>query len=377
MNAGGYLRPVWRGGSRDASTDNQSVEFAGACPGRRVIARDCDAAVRHPYLGPVVDAWEAWAVDSEIRYKASSGGTLTALVSFLVGTGGYRSATAASSAPDPRRTVSVEITTKAEAIAAAGSRYAPVAAAGSCDLDGGSETAVVGKPCEVSAVRQLLELRSQDRRPLLLSFFCAGTPSQLATDDLLEDLGLAESEQLTALRYRGHGWPGDFSAKSVDGRSVTTGYNDSWGRRLGPTTQWRCKICPDGVGESADITAGDFWHADENGYPDFSNKEGVSVLIARTVRGREVIQKAFDAKIIAGRPINLDDVSRVQPLQTKRRITLAGRMIGTVLALNRVPRYSGFGLFRLSWISPSIALRAIPGTFIRALKMRRSQQGLN
>jgi coenzyme F420 hydrogenase subunit beta len=375
MNTSGYLRPVWEGGLVDASTEQQLVEFAGACPGRRVVARASDEAVRHRYLGPVVDAWEAWAADPEIRHKASSGGTLTALISFLVGTGEYRSATAATSAADPRRTVSVKITTKEEALGAAGSRYAPVAAAGCCELGGGPDTAVVGKPCEVSAVRQLLEVRGQEHKPLLLSFFCAGTPSQLATDELLEDLGLGASEQLAELRYRGHGWPGDFYAKSVDGKTATTGYDDSWGRRLGPTTQWRCKICPDGVGESADITAGDFWHSDENGYPEFSDKHGVSVLIARTERGRDVIQRALEEKIIVGRRINLDDVSRVQPLQTKRRITLAGRLTGTVIAFNKVPRYSGFGLVRSARIAPTAAIRAIPGTFLRARRLRRSQQG--
>ncbi|MFE7416414.1 Coenzyme F420 hydrogenase/dehydrogenase, beta subunit C-terminal domain [Rhodococcus sp. NPDC057529] len=373
LNGGGYLRPVWKG-AIDSSDEHQVAEFAGACPGRRVVGRDSDAAVRHPYLGPVVAAWEAWATDPEIRYTASSGGALTALIAWLIESGDFRTSTAASAAVDPRRTVSVTITSREEALAASGSRYAPVSTASCCDLDAGADTGIVGKPCEVSAIRQLHELRGKDSRPILFSFFCAGTPSQLATEGLLKDLGFDENARLVALRYRGHGWPGDFYAEDKNGNKAGAGYNDSWGRCLGPTTQWRCKICPDGVGESADIAAGDFWEADESGFPDFGDKQGVSVLIARTARGEAIVRRAIAANIIEVRPANLDDVAQIQPLQRKRRETLVGRMIGSSIARNRVPRYSGFGIFNAARTSPMSTLRAIPGTFIRARKMRRSER---
>lgn len=49
-------------------------------------------------------------------------------------------------------------------------------------------------------------------------------------------------------------------------------YNESWGNILGKYLQKRCKICPDGIGEFADIVCADAWHGDKSGYPNFEEK---------------------------------------------------------------------------------------------------------
>ncbi|WP_235435232.1 Coenzyme F420 hydrogenase/dehydrogenase, beta subunit C-terminal domain [Rhodococcus ruber] len=365
----GYLRPIWIGDAARETEPNLASDFLRACPGVRVEARSSEGAVRHPIFGPVVSVWEAWAIDPTIRHSGSSGGTLTALVSWLLSTGQYRSSTAVAQSPeDARVSIPLTLSTKDEALRASGSRYAPVGVAACCNLDGAEESILVGKPCEASAVRQLLDSRGK-ARPLLLSFFCAGTPSQDATERLIRQLGIdATDDTVEGVRYRGNGWPGDFTVRTSDGRIATASYNDSWGRFLGPTTQWRCKICPDGVGESADITAGDFWQADEQGYPDFSEKEGTSVLIARTRLGDSVIRQAITAGILGARPADLGLVAAVQPLQVKRRTTLVGRMAGAILGGRRLPRYHGFQLLRTARLAPLQTLRSAAGSFIRVRK---------
>jgi coenzyme F420 hydrogenase subunit beta len=160
---------------------------------------------------------------------------------------------------------------------------------------------------------------------------------------------VSAGEHVTGLRYRGHGWPGRFTVDRADGSSVSASYEKSWGESLGPAVQWRCKICADGVGESADVTAADLWRADARGYPDFTDAAGVSALIARTRRGLDLVVRAVDAGIIAVHPIDIDELAAVQPLQRRRRETLAGRLVGTVLAGGRVPRYRGFSLLRLAF----------------------------
>jgi coenzyme F420 hydrogenase subunit beta len=208
---------------------------------------------------------------------------------------------------------------------------------------------VVAKPCEIFAARQLARHEHEtNRQPLLLSFFCAGTPSQHATERLLVDLGLPNDCQVSDLWYRGRGWPGRFTAQTPDGEQVSASYDESWGRHLGPFTQWRCKICPDGVGESGDISAADFWRSDAWGYPDFTEGDGCSAVLARTPRGHDVLTRAFAAGVLIGRPLDLDALAAVQPLQVSRRATLLGRLAGTVLAGRPVPRYRGFGLLRLA-----------------------------
>lgn len=51
------------------------------------------------------------------------------------------------------------------------------------------------------------------------------------------------------------------------------------GDRLGRTMQWRGKICPDGVGGTAELAAFDYWDVDEGGYPVFDENDGRNGLL--------------------------------------------------------------------------------------------------
>lgn len=359
LSGQGYLRPE-RVGASTASPDAARA-FGRACPGRTVRAQRPPGSVYHPTLGPVAGCWEAAAADPEIRHRGSSGGVLTALSAWLVESGEAVRAVGASADPaEPRRTVPVTIQSRDEALAAAGSRYAPVAVAShqqALDADG----VTVGKPCEAAALRSLSQ---GSEAPLIMSFFCAGTPSALATDAMLEQLGVGADEKVDDLWYRGRGWPGRFTARTGD-REVSATYDESWGGTLGPTVQWRCKICPDGIGESSDITAGDFWRSDDRGYPVFTETDGFSALIARTPRGLDVVRRAIAAGVVVVREITPDEVAGVQPLQRNRRGTLAGRLTGARLAGARIPRYRGFGLVRLGLHQARATARTARGTFRR------------
>jgi len=223
----------------------------------------------------------------------------------------------------------------------------------------------VGKPCEVSALRRL----NADGNPLIMSFFCAGTPSARATDTLLRNLGVEDEANVDELWYRGRGWPGRFTARSR-GTEVNADYESSWGSTLGPTTQWRCKICPDGVGESADIVAADYWTVDDRGYPVFIEGDGVSALIARTQTGLDTVLRAAAAGVIHLETIEMDSLDRVQPLQRERRRYLAARLLGSRLAGRSVPRYRGFSLLRLSLGEPKRALTVLRGAFSRVRRAK-------
>lgn len=370
LDADGYLRPRIEGAS--GAIPGAAAIFHASCPG--VVVR----APAHPpgatpdaLLGSHLGMWRAWANDPELRHAGSSGGTLSALHAWLVESGRAAVVTgAAVDAERPRRTVPVTIQTREQALASAGSRYAPVAGLDNPDvlLPG---AAVVGKPCEVAALRQAGQALMGDDLPLMLSFFCAGTPSQRATDALLGELGIGSDEPVDELRYRGNGWPGHFTARSGS-REVHADYDTSWGGTLGPTTQWRCKVCADGVGELADVVAADSWQTDERGYPMFAEGAGVSALIARTERGLEVIREAEAAGVIVLEPLSPAALAAAQPLQTERRRFLSARLLGSRLAGRRPPRYPGFRLARLAVGAPRRAVRVLRGTFRRARSAARA-----
>jgi len=362
---GGWARPVPVEPPAGASAAvDAGRAFATGCPGRRVQAQRPPGTDRHPVLGPVAGAWQGWATDPAVRLAGSSGGALTALAAFALASGRAAHAVAARGDRErPLRSTTADLVDPADLVAGAGSRYAPVSTVAEPAASDPSAV-TVGKPCEVSAVRAVADLR-EERPPLLLSFFCAGTPAQRATEDLVRTLG-ADPADVVDLRYRGDGWPGSFVARLADGGSVRTGYDESWGAHLGPTTQWRCKLCPDGTGQSADVVAGDFWEADERGYPVFAEQEGRSALIARTAAGLELVEAAVAAGVLAVEPVDLDAVAAVQPLQVGRRRTLWGRLVGARVAGRPVPRYRGFGLLRAGLERPRETVRAARGTHRRS-----------
>lgn len=363
MNAQGYLRP-----RRESPPSGSMVDprlFDRVCPGVRVTAPSPAGARIHPLFGPYIEVWQAWATDPELRRQGSSGGTLTALTTWLLATGQAHVVTGASADSDPRRTVPVTITSRDEALRASGSRYAPVAAASNAAALS-SSAAAVGKPCEISALRALASVRDGQEAPLLLSFFCAGTPSSHATDTLVDQLGFPQDPPPEELWYRGRGWPGEFTVRSGD-LTRSTSYDESWGKVLGRTTQWRCKMCVDGTGEQADIVAADSWLSDERGYPLFDDGDGISALIARTPRGQEVVRAAIVAGVLSVLPFELDELTGIQPLQVERRKYLLARMVGSLLAGRRPPRYPGYSMTLCLFLlkHPRQSLRVARGTWRR------------
>jgi coenzyme F420 hydrogenase subunit beta len=284
----GFLRPRVEG---DVPSGPGERRFREVCPGVG-LRRQASEAMAHPVFGRCVSAWEAAAVDPEIRRAGSSGGVLTALESWLLTSGVVAEVRAAAAdRARPTRTVPGTISSREEALRASGSRYAPVATASGL-RDVSAPYVFVGKPCEASAV-QKASLGPQALRPaeVVLSFFCASTPRQTATDALVADLGM-QPGRVADLRYRGDGWPGEFRVRSDDGHTESLTYEESWGARLGRDLQWRCKLCVDGTGEDADIAVGDFWRSDDRGFPIFEEGQGNSVAIARTAKGHALLLRA-------------------------------------------------------------------------------------
>lgn len=367
LNDRGYMRPqVSR--LQDVQRKRRKSEadlFKAICPGVSLTMPSSANRFDDLVFGPYVSSWEGWAIEPSVRFAGSSGGVLTALSKWLLEIGVSRSVVGSKGGEDdPKRTVSVSLSDPQGVLSMSGSRYAPVA---NMELFDPADDAMafVGKPCEASAGRRAVARMSDSEGPLLLSFFCAGTPSQLGTNRLVESL--AGPEPVISVRYRGEGWPGNFSVADATGVVGSMSYDESWGRHIGREIQWRCKICVDGTGGHADIAVGDFWKANSNGYPIFDSADGNSVVIARTERGHEILMRAVDAGILNLKPLDLTLVRSVQPLQVERKISLLGRLAGRSIALKRTPRYTGYRLIRLALGEPIRSLRAVVGTARRSV----------
>jgi len=372
LDSEGFMRPRVKPLSHESLTvaKRQSEVFDSMCPGIRITAPKHLGAKTHSIFGQYFSTWEASAIDPVIRHAGSSGGVLTALSAWLLDTGQVKSMSGAGAdTSSPSRTVSVKITTRDQALSASGSRYAPVATL--TTWQDHPAAGLVAKPCEVSAAVQLHQAtNSQAEMPITLSFFCAGTPSQDATDDLITSLGITPA-RAASVRYRGNGWPGRFAVESSTGEKASLTYDESWGNHLGRKLQWRCKTCVDGTGAHADISVGDLWQADANGYPTFIDTPGNSIAIARTSRGDSLLRAAAAAGIIALSPVDPDVAAAIQPLQRQRRTTILGRLAGRRISGHHIPIYRGYNLVQHLLRYPRENARALLGTFLRSISFKR------
>lgn len=363
----GYLRPVLDDSSSSPTTSmSEAATFRKICPGRGLAAPQT-ATYSDPDFGGYESVWEAWATDAETRHGGSSAGVLTALSAWLISTG--RVPAVVSAGPDqehPYRSSAVRSVDAATIQSTSGSRYSPVSSSGQARPGAGE--ALIAKPCEVAGFRALEEARGLEPS-LLMSFFCAGTPSQKATTTLMTELGFDESS-VAKLRYRGNGWPGDFEVVGRDGRTGRIPYASAWSRVLGRQIETRCRVCADGTGQFSDLVAADFWEADEKGYPKFTEADGRSAVIARTPRGHETLLAAAADGVIEIRSIKIAELVGVQPAQTARQRTMVARLAARLLMRYRIPRYRGFKLRRHVLRYPVLSAKHFVGTLIRTRQGR-------
>jgi coenzyme F420 hydrogenase subunit beta len=325
-------------------TAEQERMLAESCPGARVAPWQ-EAPHVHPYWGPYHRVATGWATDEDIRHRASSGGGLTGLLVFALEAGLVDRVVHIGADPDlPTRNRVVVSRSRDGVVAGAGSRYAASSPLEEISrmLDEGGRIAFVGKPCDVGALRQFgrFDSRVAVHVPYILSFFCAGIPSQTGADRILAELGVAP-EELREFRFRGFGWPGLATAVAHDGRTAEMTYERSWGHHLSREVQFRCKICPDAVGGVADVACADAWYGGETGYPTFEEQAGRSLMMTRTAAGEALLEQAMAAGAIATEPLDLAEIDLMQPSQARRKRLIRARVGATRATLQPAPRMDG------------------------------------
>jgi len=372
MSEDGFLRPV-----QSRALDKTEVDlFEKICPGVSVTHPNRTDKF-HVLWGPIEQLKAGHAVDENVRFLGSSGGALSAFAIHLLHTQQVQGILHIAPDPsDPFKNPSQISLSKEDILRGAGSRYAPAS-----PLDRVREClelpgvfAFIGKPCDVAALRAMAaELPAvKNKFPIMLSFMCAGTPSIRGTEQVIQFLGF-QPKEIAKFRYRGNGWPGMARADTLDGRSAEMDYDSSWGKILNRHLQFRCKICPDGTGEFADISCADAWHADEKGYPIFTESTGRSLILARTEKGRKLLEESERAAIINTENVAVESLSSIQPYQKNRKQALIARVLGFKLGGKRVPKYINFDLVQAASQMPvRVHIKNFFGAWLRSIGLRKS-----
>ena len=286
-----------------------------------------------------------YARDPLVRYRGSSGGVLTALGQFLLASGRVKfilHAAASKSAPmRSERRLSLD---GAAVLDGAGSRYGPAAVLADFSeiLDRAQPFALIGKPCDITAARNLARVDPRVDRYLryALTLVCGGASDLRKSEEVLREFQVREDE-LALFRYRGYGNPGLTRLETKDGRVFELTYQQLWEDESKWMIQPRCRICPDAIGLEADIAASDVW---PGGSP-VAEDAGFNGIIVRTARGLELYEAAVAAGALTiERAVTFADFDRFQPHQVRKRRAMWARLRGIELAGKPVPVVTGLGL---------------------------------
>ena len=280
--------------------------------------------------GYYLSLFYSWSTDKKIRFESSTGGLLNGLSLYLLESKKVKFIMHTDANPKkPMRSVSKFSYNKEELLGnESRSRYGPASTLDRFHeaLDLNQPFAFVGKPCDISAVRQLAKIDSRVNRlcKYLLTLVCGGFAEFTKSQDFIESFKVKEDE-LSIFRYRGYGNPGRMYIKTKDGREHDREYNSFWGEESTWRVPFRCKICPDAIGESADVAALDTWRG---GSPK-GEDEGFNAAIVRTKKGLDLINEAAKAGFIhIGDKLKIEDIDDFQPHQVNKKKAVYARHEG-------------------------------------------------
>ena len=371
-------RPMLREGRPAAATANRAM---AVCPGASLSHDELDeyddALIQEllPGWGPVLELWEGWAADDDLRWAGSSGGGASSLALACLEAQQYHGVLHIAQREDiPILNHTVMSHQRDQLLQRAGSRYAPASPCDRLDLieQADDPCVMIGKPCDIAAAQRARKLSEKldANLGLTIGIFCAGTPNLKATMLLLKRLGIDDWTQMQTLRYRGNGWPGHMQATrhhDDDNQPpldrIT--YAQGWDHILQKHRQWRCYICPDHTGEFADVSVGDPWYREiEEG------EAGSSLFVIRTERGRAAFHAAMASGHIQAKRCEPNILPASQPGLLQTRGSLAARLVTLRLMGAGVPRYRGFELWRFWWSTLSLKkkLQSFWGTAKRVFR---------
>lgn len=323
--------------------------------------------------GSYKKVFQGWSTDEELRFKASSGGTVSALAAYLLEHEIVDGIIQVKTSDSEQYSTDVVCSKTVEAVfSCSGSRYcqsSPLYDISSILADG-EKYCFIGKPCDVAALRYYMGVNDGIRKKIvyLISFFCAGIPSEDANKKLLNEL---KCDKCKELRYRGNGWPGLTTAIDDDGKAHTMEYEKSWIEILGRDIRKSCKFCFDGIGERADISCGDYWYLGSDNKPDFTENKGRNIVFAWTEKGEELLNKAS-----AENMIHLDDIGDqmdtfkfVQPNHYSKRTTILSKVFALRFMRKSAPEYKTANMLGYAKNIPLLSLlKSFKGTVSRARK---------
>lgn len=351
LNIKGNMRPL----VLQPIDEETNRKILATCPGVTLTGPGTPEGVStHPVWGPIRQMHRSWSAEAKVRHHAAAGGTLTGLGRYLLDSGEVSAILhVRASTKQPWLTEAQISRTPDEVYSGAQSRYGPAAPLLHVKalLDAGESFAVIAKPCDISAMRSLARIdpRVDQQVKYLLTNFCGGVFNAQIARAMIRFHGVDESEVET-FRFRGDGWPGSHRVQTKDGRNFDMSYDSAYtpARPWGYDMQFRCKICPDAVGEVADISVPDAWIL-RDGKPIYDEAPGQNVAVVRTERGANLLARAAKDGYLELAPVSMTELDQMHGNHPDRKVGAPGSFFAMSVLGQPRPKVSGY--------RPSVSMR--------------------
>ena len=285
------------------------------CPGTHLEQGLLTSEV-DPFKGNEVAAYLGQATDPRILSEGQSGGVVTALLCHLLDSGRIHR-TVVTQMPDDGSLRPKPVTTADRAVIqkAQGSKYCPVAvnAVIPKGLDDGEKIAVVGLPCHIHGIHNVQSQLGRWQDLFTIGLVCERILAFGAIDHLINKAGLCRSD-VAYFRFKSKllgGWLGDVCIRTRDG-AVHRVANKQRMLIKDVYTPLRCRLCFDKLNVLSDLVVGDPWGIRKD-------KEGLSIIITRTDRAKDVLLSAENAGRLRLESVEPDVVFRGQKVERKRQ----------------------------------------------------------
>lgn len=317
------------------------------CPGKgveimRLSKEVCSSNATYDIqTGYMVESFAAKTTDKRLLTNASSGGVMTGIAKYLLSAKKVDGVIATRFTYGPQGPVpqAIIVHDSEELIQCQGSKYCPVSIHEPLiRLKNTKEkVALIGTPCQIAAVRMLMERFEWLRENVLymIGSFCGGMKDFRNMNTIIQRQDIKPAE-VTNFSFRGGGQPGRMLIQDSSGNIKTRPYPD-YGTDAGFKKLERCRLCVDGTAELADIACGDAWVPRflESGNP-------WSIVLARNEQGAGILREMLEKGLIEKKDITLDEIkySQQSNLSSKKKRQAARRRLYQLIG-SKLPIYDG------------------------------------
>ncbi len=260
-------------------------------------------SVPESFFGNYICAYVGYATCKDVRQNSQSGGVVTALLQYLISTGEIEGAYANSFNKETRRAEVVFADDEKSVLDAAGSIYTQSSVSKSVFENDRENYAAVMLGCQAESLHLALKRNAKIIPPkYVIGLACVAQNSGLNTEYLISKSKC--NAENAFLRYKDKnvgGWPGETSVNDGKKTYKVSSYVRMLSKEMFQC--YRCSLCYDKANVYSDIVCGD-----PHGVSGYDSKEGNTIILVRTERGKQLIENAVKSKAISVDELTVDAV---------------------------------------------------------------------